>query len=362
MPNPPLQAYAGLELLSTAVIVLDRAFTLKYANPAAETMFAFSQKNALGQPCARLFSSHPGNAALFSMLNQVVKHDAGFSENELTLETAAATVLHTACTAAPAEGQRLTLEFHQLDQQMKIVREEKILEHQQLNRELIRNLAHEIKNPLGGIRGSAQLLERELPQSELREYTQVIVKEADRLQALMDRLLTPHRLPKLASLNIHEVLERVRALVLAEFPNGITFQRDYDTSLPELIGESEQLIQALLNVARNAAQSMQGRGEIRIVTRIARQVTLARVRYRYAIMIDIIDNGPGVSATLQDKIFYPLVSGRDGGTGLGLSIAQEFVNQHQGIIEFDSVPGQTRFTVLLPVRDLQSTPDTPPLS
>ena len=362
MPNPPLQAYAGLELLSTAVIVLDRAFTLKYANPAAETMFAFSQKNALGQPCARLFSSHPGNAALFSMLNQVVKHDAGFSENELTLETAAATVLHTACTAAPAEGQRLTLEFHQLDQQMKIVREEKILEHQQLNRELIRNLAHEIKNPLGGIRGSAQLLERELPQSELREYTQVIVKEADRLQALMDRLLTPHRMPKLASLNIHEVLERVRALVLAEFPNGITFQRDYDTSLPELIGESEQLIQALLNVARNAAQSMQGRGEIRIVTRIARQVTLARVRYRYAIMIDIIDNGPGVSATLQDKIFYPLVSGRDGGTGLGLSIAQEFVNQHQGIIEFDSVPGQTRFTVLLPVRDLQSTPDTPPLS
>ena len=139
MPNPPLQAYAGLELLSTAVIVLDRAFTLKYANPAAETMFAFSQKNALGQPCARLFSSHPGNAALFSMLNQVVKHDAGFSENELTLETAAATVLHTACTAAPAEGQRLTLEFHQLDQQMKIVREEKILEHQQLNRELIRD-------------------------------------------------------------------------------------------------------------------------------------------------------------------------------------------------------------------------------
>ena len=362
MPNPPLQAYAGHELLSTAVIVLDRALTLKYANPAAETMFAFSQKNALGQPCARLFSSHAGNAALFSMLNQVLKHDAGFSENELTLETAAATILHTACTAAPAEGQRLTLEFHQLDQQMKIVREEKILEHQQLNRELIRNLAHEIKNPLGGIRGSAQLLERELPQSELREYTQVIVKEADRLQALMDRLLTPHRLPKLASLNIHEVLERVRALVLAEFPNGITFLRDYDTSLPELIGESEQLIQALLNVARNAAQSMQGRGEIRIVTRIARQVTLARVRYRYAIMIDIIDNGPGVSALLQDKIFYPLVSGRDGGTGLGLSIAQEFVNQHQGIIEFDSVPGQTRFTVLLPVRDLQSTPDTPPLT
>ena len=357
MSNPPLQRYAGLDLLSTAVIILERSFALKYANPAAETMFAFSLKNALGQPCARLFSAHPGNTALFAMLNQVVKHDAGFSENELMLETAAACLLHTACTATPADGQRLILEFHQQDQQMKIVREEKILAHQQLNRELIRNLAHEIKNPLGGIRGSAQLLERELPQPELKEYTQVIVQEADRLQALMDRLLTPHRLPKLVSLNIHEVLERVRALTLAEFPTGISVLRDYDTSLPELIGEKEQLIQALLNVARNAAQSMNGRGEIRIVTRIARQVTLARVRYRYAIMIDITDNGPGVAPALQDKIFYPLVSGRDGGTGLGLSIAQDLVNQHQGIIEFDSVPGQTRFTVLLPVRNIQATPE-----
>ena len=358
MPNPQSQLYAGLDLLSTAVIILDCHFALKYANPAAETMFAFSQKNALGQPCARLFSAHAGNAALFAMLNQVVKHDAGFSENELTLETAAATILHTACTAAPVEGQRLTLEFHQQNQQIKIVREEKILAHQQLNRELIRNLAHEIKNPLGGIRGSAQLLERELPQNELKEYTQVIVKEADRLQALMDRLLTPHRLPKLVSLNIHEVLEHVRSLVLAEFPDGIRVLRDYDTSLPELIGEKEHLIQALLNVARNAAQSIEGHGEIRIVTRIARQVTLARVRYRYAIMVDIIDNGPGVTSALQDKIFYPLVSGRDGGTGLGLSIAQDLVNQHQGIIEFDSVPGQTRFTVMLPVRTVQPTPET----
>ena len=361
MSNPTPPQYAGLDLLSTAVIILSRALAVKYANPAAETMFAFSQKNVVGQSFARLFSAHTCNAALFAMLNQALKHDAGFSENELTLETAAAIVLHTACTAAPAEG-NLLVEFHQQDQQMKIVREEKILAHQKLNRELIRNLVHEIKNPLGGIRGSAQLLERELPQNELKEYTQVIVKEADRLQALMDRLLTPHRLPKLVSLNIHEVLERVRSLVLAEFPDGINVLRDYDTSLPELVGEKEQLIQALLNVARNAAQSMKGDGEIRIVTRIARQVTLARVRYRYAIMIEITDNGPGVSSALQDKIFYPLVSGRDGGTGLGLSIAQDLVNQHQGIIEFDSVPGQTRFTVLLPLRNIPATPETSQLS
>ncbi|MEQ1518966.1 MAG: nitrogen regulation protein NR(II) [Usitatibacteraceae bacterium] len=358
MFNPQSPQYAGLELLSTAVVILDTGFAIRYANPAAETMFAFSQKNALGQPFARILSAHACNAALFAMLEKAAKHESGFSENELTLETAAATLLHTACVASPLEGQRLVLEFHQQDQQMKIVREEKILEHQQLNRELIRNLAHEIKNPLGGIRGSAQLLEHELPHSELKEYTQVIVQEADRLQALMDRLLTPHRLPKMVSLNIHEVLERVLTLILAEYPEGIRVVRDYDISLPELIGEKEQLIQALLNVARNAAQAMKGRGELRIVTRIARQVTLARVRYRYAVMVDIIDNGPGVAGALQDKIFYPLVSGRDGGTGLGLSIAQDLVNQHQGIIEFDSVPGQTRFTVLLPVRDIQSTPET----
>ena len=358
MLTPTSSGYAGLDLLSTAVIILDRALLLKYANAAAETMFAFSQKNVLGLPLARLFSAHACNAALFAMLDKVVKHEAGFSENELTLETAAAMVLHTACTAAPVDGQRLALEFHQQDQQMKIAREEKILAHQQLNRELIRNLAHEIKNPLGGIRGSAQLLERELAQNDLKEYTQVIVNEADRLQALMDRLLTPHRLPKLVSLNIHEVLERVLTLVLAEYPRDVRVVRDYDTSLPELVGEKEQLIQALLNVARNAAQSMQGRGEIRVVTRIARQVTLARVRYRYAIMIEIVDNGPGIASALQDKIFYPLVSGREGGTGLGLSIAQDLVTQHQGIIEFDSIPGQTRFTVLLPVRNIEATPET----
>jgi len=198
------------------------------------------------------------------------------------------------------------------------------------------------------------LLERELDElggGDLKEYTKVIVSEADRLQALMDRLLTPHRVPKMRHLNIHELLERVRKLVLAEFPETLTVKRDYDTSLPELYGDPEPLIQALLNVARNAAQAMDGRGEIQLLTRIARQVTLAKQRYRHAIMVQIVDNGPGVPEALRDKVFYPLVSGRDGGTGLGLSLAQNFVNQHHGIIEFESAPGNTRFTILLPVVD-----------
>jgi two-component system nitrogen regulation sensor histidine kinase GlnL len=209
------------------------------------------------------------------------------------------------------------------------------------------------------------LLERELRgldnEADLREYTQVIVNEADRLHTLMDRLLAPHRLPQMARLNIHEVLERVRTLVLAEFPAGVTVTRDYDASLPEFIADKEPLIQALLNITRNAAQAMHGRGEIRLVTRIARQVTLAKQRYRHAILVQIIDNGPGVPVALQDKIFFPLVSGRDGGTGLGLSLAQNFVSQHHGIIEFESAPGHTCFSVMLPVRESQSL-NPPPYS
>jgi two-component system nitrogen regulation sensor histidine kinase GlnL len=225
-----------------------------------------------------------------------------------------------------------------------------MLEQQQANRELIRNLAHEIKNPLGGIRGAAQLLERELQDAELREFTQVIVKEADRLQSLMNRLLTPNRLPRIERVNIHEVMERVRTLLLAEFPEGLEIKRDYDTSLPEITGDKEQLIQAILNVARNAAQATGGLGEIRMVTRIARQVTIARMRYRHAIAVSIEDDGPGVPPDLADRIFYPLVSGRQGGTGLGLSLAQSFVSQHHGLIEFESDPGRTRFTLVLPLR------------
>ncbi|HET8609100.1 MAG TPA: nitrogen regulation protein NR(II), partial [Burkholderiales bacterium] len=203
-------------------------------------------------------------------------------------------------------------------------------------------------NPLGGIRGAAQLLERELDAPALREYTQVIIHEADRLQSLMDRLLMPHRLPQPAPLNIHEALERVRSLIQAEYP-GISVERDYDASLPPLTGDREQIIQALLNIARNAAQALAGSGEIRLRTRIARQVTLARRRYRLAIRADIIDDGPGIAPALRDRIFFPLVSGREGGNGLGLMLAQNFVARHGGTISFQSAPGNTCFTVLLPI-------------
>ena len=258
-------------------------------------------------------------------------------------------------TAAPATGrsaivaQWSLLEFRQIEQQLKISREERLLDQSRANRELIRNLAHEIKNPLGGIRGAAQLLERELERPGLREYTQVIMKEADRLQVLMDRLLTPHRLPRKAPLNIHEVLERVRTLILAEYPLGVTILRDYDTSLPLIHGDKEQLIQAVLNIMRNAAQAMSGTGQITLRTRVARQTTLARRRYKHALELQITDSGPGIGEELRERIFYPLVSGREGGSGLGLTLAQTFVTQHHGTITFESRPGNTTFTLLLPI-------------
>jgi two-component system, NtrC family, nitrogen regulation sensor histidine kinase GlnL len=340
--------FEGLELLSTAVLMLDDDLHVTFANPAAETLFAQARSHMVGVPLGQAL---PGNDDFVHRLHQSIEADAGFNDNDLLLEVEGYPVhLHCVITPIEAFGARLMLELRELQQQMKIAREAKILEQQEANRELIRNLAHEIKNPLGGIRGSAQLLERELPDAELREFTQVIVKETDRLQSLMNRLLTPSRLPHVEDLNIHEVTERVRSLLLAEFPD-LELRRDYDTSLPEIHADKEQLIQATLNVARNAAQATGGRGEVRLLTRIARQVTIARLRYRHAIAVTIEDNGPGVPAELADKIFYPLVSGRAGGTGLGLSLAQSYVSQHHGLIEFESAPGRTRFTILLPVRE-----------
>ena len=347
---PKLESFAGLDLIATSVLIVDRKLQLVHANAAAENLFAFSRRNAQGMSLSKVFQGDGPQNGLFAMLGQVMGAESGFSESSLTLHLAAGATLHCSCMATPIDANLVALEFQPLDQHLKIAREEKLLEQQKLNRELIRNLAHEIKNPLGGIRGAAQLLESELPNDALREYTQVIVKEVDRLRALMDRLLTPHKLPMLELVNIHDVLEYVRSVVVVEFPESLAIDRDYDTSLPETLADREQLIQAILNIARNAAQATGGKGRIRFKTRVARQITIVRERFRLALEIRICDTGPGVPEHLKDTIFYPLVTGRDGGIGIGLSLAQNFINRHSGVIEFESVPGDTQFIVLLPVQ------------
>ena len=345
MPELP---YLTLEYLATAVILLDEESRITYINPAAENLFDVSGKNLLGHPLQQVFTH---TEQLASAMQQAIQNNASYIEHDLTLGTHAHGKLQLRCAATPLQFSKhyLLLEFHAIDRPLKLAREEQMLDQTQANRLLLRNLAHEIKNPLGGIRGAAQLLEQELEKPTLREYTQVIVQEADRLRSLMEKLLAPQNASHYSALNIHEVLERVRSVVLAEMPEGLKIKRDYDISLPALVGDKEQLIQVMLNIVRNAAQAMQGNGTIILRTRVAHQATLIKRRHRLAVRVEIIDNGPGIPPELQDKIFYPLVSGRADGHGLGLTIAQDFVSQHHGIIEFDSEPGRTRFTVLLPI-------------
>ncbi len=347
-PTPKSPLFAGLDLLSTAVLLVDDQLVIRYMNAGAENLFGVSVKRFANQPLnALLGDANPLGPALDNALN----NNWSYTGKDLRMHMPGGTeTLYLDCTVSPVEapGVNLLLEFRPIEAQLRVTREEVLLQQQQANRELIRNLAHEIKNPLGGIRGSAQLLEGELDDPQLKEYTQVIIAEADRLQALMKRLLGTHAVMHPAPLNIHDVVEHVRRLVLAEFP-GLTVVRDYDTSLPDMTGDREQLIQAVLNIARNAAQAVNGEGEIRFRTRAARKVTLAKRRHKLALELQVIDNGPGIPDDIRDQIFYPLVSGRDGGSGLGLSLAQGFIEQHQGMIDVDSVPGRTCFTLLLPV-------------
>lgn len=336
--------FSGLELLATAVVALDEAFVVRYANPAAESLLATGAKSLIGQPFLGLFAERE---ALASSLREARKTHWDYAAQNVTYERAGREPLPLSCVVTRIDGSGLALlaELRPIEQQLRLAREERLVSEQQANRELIRNLAHEIKNPLGGLRGSAQLLERELDRPELREYTQVIIKEADRLQKLMDRMLTPHRAPHIEPVSLHEVLERVRSLVRAEF--GAEIERDYDPSLPEVLGDRESLIQAVLNIARNAAQA--GSKNVLFRTRAVRQVTILRRRYRLALELQVIDDGPGVPEEIRERIFNPLVSGREGGTGLGLSLAQTFVQYHHGVIEFESRPGRTTFRILLPL-------------
>ena len=339
-----MSAFAGLDLLATAVVALDDEFVVRYANPAAENLFATGAKSLIGHPFLGLFAERE---ELERTLDEARATHWDYSAQTLTYARPGRDPLTVSCmvTRIEAAGLALIAELRPIDEQLRQAREERLVSGQQSNRELIRNLAHEIKNPLGGLRGSAQLLERELEKPELREYTQVIIKEADRLQGLMDRMLTPHRAPRPEAVSIHEVLERVRSLVRAEF--GLEIQRDYDPSIPELVGDREQLIQASLNIARNAVQA--GARHITFRTRSLRQITVMKQRHKLALELQVVDDGPGVPEEIRERIFNPLVSGREGGTGLGLSLAQTFVQYHQGVVEFESRPGRTIFRILLPL-------------
>ena len=331
---------------------------LVFVNPAAESALDLSRKSLEGQSVHNLFGD---NLALNDMINEVKLGHVIAQRQEMILD-APPGIIHQdsipahVVVAALDDPALIMMEWFPIDQQLRSERDERVTQQVEANKQLMRNLAHEIKNPLGGIRGAAQLLEFELPEKGLREYTQVIIKESDRLQTLVDRLLAPHRKAHLMeSFNVHEALERVRSLVLAEFPKGLRIIRNYDTSLPDILGDREQLIQATLNIVHNAAQALAeeisaGVAQIELKTRVARSVTIAKHRYKLALDLHVIDNGPGIPEEIIERIFFPLVSGREGGSGLGLTLAQTFVQQHQGFIACNSRPGHTDFHIQIPYR------------
>jgi two-component system, NtrC family, nitrogen regulation sensor histidine kinase GlnL len=352
-PQPAI--YAGLDLLSTAVLVIDGNGRIRWVNQSAESTLDVSRRILQGQLARGLFIE---SAAIDRLVDDAGARAFGVRRQVMTLRRPLRETLsvQVAATSLYMDETPLVLELQEIGKQMQVDREERQIDLSEANRRLMRNLAHEIKNPLGGIRGAAQLLQTELRTPDEREYTAVIIAEADRLQGLVDRVLASHRSPRVVSeMNIHEVCERVRSVILAEYPVGLAIERDYDASVPELRGDREQLIQALLNVVRNAAQALAPRvaaadARVQLRTRVAQQVTVFRRPCKLALDLRVVDNGPGIAEELKPRVFDPLVSGREDGSGLGLSLARDFVHQNGGTIDFESTPGRTEFRILLPLR------------
>ena len=345
--------FQAFDLLASLVVVVRADATVLFSNSALEDFLGTSRRATIGSSFSDAFTDSLllSNALDGARDNAfaALRYDAFLKRHSAEPVPVHVIVTTTECV------DEMVVEMVPLEQQNRQDREDRLFEQKQTNKELVRNLAHEIKNPLGGIRGAAQLLEMEIESPELTEYTQVIIREADRLQSLVDRLLVPHRRPHLVGdVNIHEVCERVRSLIQAEFSKGLRVVREYDISIPEFRGDQEQLIQTVLNIAQNACQALSQRiaandAVLTFRTRVARQVTFGKQRYRLALELHVIDNGPGVPESIKDRIFYPLVSSREGGSGLGLTLAQTFVQQHQGVIEVDSAPGRTDFKILIPL-------------
>ena len=338
-----------LDNLLTAVILVDGDFVVHYVNPAAEQLLGVSARRLL----QNRFDLVVEYISLdLERLRTAQRQGQGFSDGEVTLviDGDPKLVDLSVITISESPNHRILMELRKIDQQKRISQELQQHAQQLAARDLVRGLAHEIKNPLGGLRGAAQLLEKALPDAHLKEYTGIIIAQADRLRNLVDRLLGPQRPGRHQVHNVHSVLEQVRRLVEMELPPGIRIERDYDPSIPDFEMEPDQLQQAFLNIVRNAVEAMGSEGHIRLKTRTVFQITIHGKRYRLAAEIKIIDNGPGIPEQIRDTLFYPMVTGKDGGTGLGLSIAQNLIDQHKGRIECVSWPGHTEFSIYLPLR------------
>ena len=345
--DPRLQIFDNL---NTAVLAFDLDLRLTTINPAGENLLQSGRRSIAGKSISQLL---PRGKQIKKILSRTLERAQSFTARGVHLALGRGRAVVVDCSVSPMyEGNRvigLLVEMNQIDRLLRLTRDESTLDRHQANRAILKGLAHEIKNPLGGLRGAAQLLGAELDAPELKEYTRIIIHEADRLRALVDRMMGPTQPLKQEPVNIHEVYEYVRKLLVVENPVGLTIRPDYDPSLPDFIGDKEQTIQAVLNIARNAVQAMHSKGTLTLRSRIMRQFTIGQKRHRLVLRAEIEDNGPGIEADMLDSIFYPLVTGRPEGTGLGLAIAQDIANKHGGLIEAQSHPGQTVFTLYLPL-------------
>ncbi|MEH6557965.1 MAG: nitrogen regulation protein NR(II) [Oceanicoccus sp.] len=344
-----------LDNLQTAILLINPDLSVRYINSSAEALMKISGNRVVGEPISALFKEEEQDQLI---LLDALNNTSAFTKRETQLQLADGRTITADCAVTPVfSGDIVTaliMELQPLDRLLRISREEGMLSSQQNSQALIRGLAHEIKNPLGGLRGAAQLLAKELPDESLTDYTNIIIEEADRLSNLVNRMLGSHNLMKIHPVNIHEVLERAKNLIDAETAGSIHIARDYDPSIPDINGDKERLIQAILNIVRNAMQSLLVHDEnstptITLKTRALRQFTIGPKRHRLVCKVDIIDNGPGIPDDIAETIFLPMVSGRADGTGLGLSISQSIITHHQGLIECNSEPGRTVFTLFIPL-------------
>ncbi|MBL4828235.1 MAG: nitrogen regulation protein NR(II) [Spongiibacteraceae bacterium] len=344
-----------LDNLKTAILLVGPSLKVSYINTAAESLLEISGNRVIGEPISNLFTDDSNREdSLLNKFND--SHAYTKREAQLILPNGRTITADYAVTPIALEegAPSLVIELQPLDRLLRISREEGLLSSQQHSQTLVRGLAHEIKNPLGGLRGAAQLLAKQLPDASLQDYTTIIIAEADRLKNLVDRMLGPYKVLELEAVNIHEVLERTKTLVDAETAGNIKVKRDYDPSIPEFDGDKERLIQALLNVVRNAMQALQQDTDnkdrtITLKTRTKRQFTIGAHRHRLVCKVEIIDNGPGIPQDIAQTLFLPMVSGRANGSGLGLSISQSIINRHNGLIECNSQSGCTVFTLYIPL-------------
>ncbi len=338
--------------LNTAVISLDHELRIRFINQAAENLLQVSSNRICNTP---LVDAIPGFSGLVAILYESLQSGQPYTQRQAGIALGNGHPITVDLTITPineGEWPCLLIELHSLDRYLRIDRDAALDDHQEVSHQMMRGLAHEVKNPLGGIRGSAQLLEKQLKRADFREYTKIIIEETDRLTSLVDRMLGPTQLPEPVPTNIHELLERIRKLILLE-DHHVDVRQDYDPSIPEISIDPELMHQALLNVARNGLQSMNHTDNPTLTfrTRVERQLTLGNQRHRHVLRIDIADNGSGIPEDLKDHLFYPMISGRPGGTGLGLPLVFAVVKQHHGSIEFDSKPGATTFHILIPLEN-----------